>query len=96
MRQGFGLYRRKDLRPVDGTATSSHGGDSVEWRLHVGHDPHACPFTGFEPTDSRDAERLDRFVQTADETSIADRDFGSLPECIGSIAPGDAGVNGVC
>ena len=34
-----------------------------------------CQFTDFELTDSRDAERLDRFAQTADEIiRIADRD----------------------
>ncbi|MCX9231272.1 IS4 family transposase, partial [Escherichia coli] len=44
----------------------------------------------FELTDSRDAERLDRFAQTADEIRIADRGFGSRPECIRSLAFGEA------
>ncbi|EZJ25878.1 putative transposase, partial [Escherichia coli 1-176-05_S4_C3] len=39
----------------------------------MGYDPHTCQFTDFELTDSRDAERLDRFAQTADEIRIADR-----------------------
>ncbi|EOM7649335.1 IS4-like element IS421 family transposase, partial [Shigella sonnei] len=46
--------------------------------------------TDFELTDSRDAERLDRFAQTADEIRIADRGFGSRPECIRSLAFGEA------
>lgn len=58
----------------------------AEWRLHMGYDPHACQFTDFELTDSRDAERLDRFAQTANEIRIADRGFGSRPECIRSLA----------
>ncbi|EGD8103277.1 IS4 family transposase, partial [Shigella sonnei] len=37
----------------------------------MGYDPHTCQFTDFELTDSRDAERLDRFAQTADEIRIA-------------------------
>ncbi|EYE11676.1 putative transposase [Escherichia coli 1-110-08_S3_C2] len=41
-----------------------------------GYDPHTCQFTDFELTDSRDAERLDRFAQTADAIRIADRGFG--------------------
>ncbi|EGZ3066932.1 IS4-like element IS421 family transposase, partial [Escherichia coli] len=36
------------------------------------------------------AERLDRFAQTADEIRIADRGFGSRPECIRSLAFGEA------
>ncbi len=36
------------------------------------------------------AERLDRFAQTADEIHIADRGFGSRPECIRSFAFGEA------
>ena len=63
-------------------AISAPGGGSAEWRLHMGYDPHTCQFTDFELTDSRDAERLDRFAQTADEIRIADRGFGSRPECI--------------
>ncbi len=55
-----------------------------------GYDPHTCQFTDFELTDSRDAERLDRFAQTADEIRIADRGFGSRPECIRSLAFGEA------
>ena len=78
----------KRLRLVDGTAISSPGGGSAEWRLHMGYDPHTCQFTDFELTDSRDAERLDRFAQTADEIRIADRGFGSRPECIRSLALG--------
>ncbi|WP_446498352.1 hypothetical protein [Escherichia coli] len=62
------------------------GGGSAEWRLHMGYDPHTCQFTDFELTDSRDAERLDRFAQTADEIRIADWGFGSRPECIRSLA----------
>ncbi len=54
------------------------------------NDPHTCQFTDFELTDSRDAERLDRFAQTADEIRIADRVFGSRPECIRSLAFGEA------
>ncbi len=46
--------------------------------LHQGYDPHTCQFTDFELTDSRDAERLDRFAQTADEIRIADRGFISV------------------
>ena len=46
--------------------------------------------TDFELTDSRDAERLDRFAQTADEIRIADQGFGSRPECIRSLAFGEA------
>jgi IS4 transposase len=65
-------------------------GGSAEWRLHMGYDPHTCQFTDFELTDSRDAERLDRFAQTADEIRIADRGFGSRPECIRSLAFGEA------
>lgn len=49
-----------------------------------------CKFTDFELTDSRDAERLDRFARTADEIRIADRGFGSRPECIRSLAFGEA------
>lgn len=56
----------------------------------MGYDPHTCQFTDFELTDSRDAERLDRFAQTADEIQIADRGFGSRPECIRSLAFGEA------
>ncbi|KDU18799.1 putative IS186/IS421 transposase domain protein [Escherichia coli 3-373-03_S4_C2] len=56
----------------------------------MGYDPHTCQFTDFELTDSRDAERLDRFAQTADEIRIADRGFGSRPECIRSLAFGEA------
>ena len=55
-----------------------------------GYDPHTRQFTDFELTDSRDAERLDRFAQTADEIRIADRGFGSRPECIRSLAFGEA------
>ncbi|EBS1294448.1 IS4-like element IS421 family transposase, partial [Salmonella enterica subsp. enterica serovar Minnesota] len=73
-----------------GTAISAPGGGSAEWRLHMGYDPHTCQFTDFELTDSRDAERLDRFAQTADEIRIADRGFGSRPECIRSLAFGEA------
>ena len=78
------------LRLVDGTAISAPGGGSAEWRLHMGYDPHTCQFTDFELTSSREAERLDRFVQTADEIRIADRGFGSRPECIRSLAFGEA------
>ncbi len=56
----------------------------------MGYDPHTFQFTDFELTDSRDAERLDRFAQTADEIRIADRGFGSRPECIRSLAFGEA------
>ncbi|WP_097510315.1 transposase, partial [Escherichia coli] len=80
----------KRLRLVDGTAISAPGGGSAEWRLHMGYDPHTCQFTDFELTDSRDAERQDRFAQTADEIRIADRGFGSRPECIRSLAFGEA------
>ncbi|MGS0248352.1 transposase, partial [Escherichia coli] len=69
---------------------SAPGGGSAEWRLHMGYDPHTCQFTDFELTDSRDAERLDRFAQRADEIRIADRGFGSRPECIRSLAFGEA------
>ncbi len=58
---------------------SAPGGGSAEWRLHMGYDPHTCQFTDFELTDSRDAERLDRFAQTADEIRIADRDSVRVP-----------------
>ncbi len=57
---------------------------------YIWNDPHTCQFTDFELTDSRDAERLDRFAQTADEIRIADRGFGSRPECIRSLAFGEA------
>ncbi|EGI21698.1 colicin V secretion/processing ATP-binding protein CvaB, partial [Escherichia coli M718] len=70
-----GCTSGKRLRLVDGTAISAPGGGSAEWRLHMGYDPHTCQFTDFELTDSRDAERLDRFAQTADEIRIADRGF---------------------
>ena len=53
-------------------------GGSAEWRLHMGYDPHTCQFTDFELTDSRDAERLDRF-KTADEIRIADGDSVRVP-----------------
>lgn len=36
------------------------------------------------------AEWLDRFAQTADEIRISDRGFGSRPECIRSLAFGEA------
>ena len=85
-----GCTSGKRLRLVDGTAISAPGGGSAEWRLHMGYDPHTCQFTDFELTDSRDAERLDRFAQTADEIRIADRGFGSRPECIRSLAFGEA------
>lgn len=85
-----GCTSGKRLRLVDGTAISAPGGGSAEWRLHMGYDPHTCQFTNFELTDSRDAERLDRFAQTADEIRIADRGFGSRPECIRSLAFGEA------
>ncbi len=85
-----GCTSRKRLRLVDGTANSAPGGGSAEWRLHMGYDPHTCQFTDFELTDSRDAELLDRFAQKADEIRIADRGFGSRPECIRSLAFGEA------
>ncbi len=56
----------------------------------MGYDPHTCQFTDFELTDSRDAERLDRFAQTADDR-IADRGSGTHTECIRSLAFGEAG-----
>lgn len=80
----------KRLRLIDGTAISSPGGSSAEWRLHMGYDPHTCQFTDFELTNSRGAERLDRFAQTADEIRVADRGFGSRPECIRALALGEA------
>ena len=85
-----GCTGRRKLRLVDGTAISAPGGGDAEWRLHMGYDPHTCQFTDFELTSSREAERLERFVQTADEIRIADRGFGSRPECIRSLAFGVA------
>ncbi len=69
-----GYTGRKRLRLVDGTAISAPGGGSAECRLHMGYDPHTCQFTDFELTDSRDA----------------DRGFASHPECIRSLAFGEA------
>ena len=71
-----GCTSGKRLRLVDGTAISAPGGGSAEWRLYMGYDPHTCQFTDLELTDSRDAERRDRFAQTADEIRHADRVFG--------------------
>ena len=56
----------------------------------MGYDPHTCQFTYFELTNSGAAERQDRFAQTADKIRIADRGFGSRPECIRSLAFGKA------
>lgn len=78
------------LRLIDGTAVSDPGGGGAKWRLHMGYDPHACRFTDFELTDNREAECLDRFGQTEDEIRIADRGFGSRPECIRTLALGTA------
>lgn len=89
-RRSYGLYKRKEIASCRWNSNQCARGGSAEWRLHMGYDPHTCQFTDFELTDSRDAERLDRFAQTADEIRIADRGFGSRPECIRSLAFGEA------
>ncbi len=73
------VVQAKRLRLVDGTAISAPGGGSAEWRLHMGYDPHTCQFTDFELTDSRDAERLDRFAQTADRYALLTGDSVGVP-----------------
>ena len=83
-----GCTSRKRLRLVDGTAI--RGGGSAEWRLHMGYDPHTCQFTDFELTDSRDAERLDRFAQTADERYALLTEIRFASQCIRSLAFGEA------
>ncbi|RAP69419.1 putative transposase, partial [Candidatus Erwinia dacicola] len=45
-RAGFtGCTGYRKLRLIDGTAIGAPGGGSVQWRLHMGYDPHTCQFT---------------------------------------------------
>ncbi|MBO9422579.1 IS4 family transposase [Labrenzia sp. R4_2] len=76
------------LRLVDGTSIRAPGSTAADWRLHMGYDPEKRRFTAFELTDGLEAERLDRFDPLANEIRIADRDFGSRPDCIRALAQG--------
>ncbi len=97
MLAGQALARRSGLsgdsgkRPlwlVDGTAINGPGSYGKDWRLHVAYDPAAQRFAAIELTDGREAERLDRFEAKEGEIRIADRGFGSRPDCIAALSEG--------
>ncbi|MGO4317794.1 IS4 family transposase [Agrobacterium sp. MCAB5] len=90
-RSGLSGKGVRPLRLVDGTAINGPGNYGKDWRLHVAYDPVAQCFTAIELTDGREAEKLDRFKADDGEIRIADRGFGSRPDCIAAISegPGD-------
>lgn len=81
---GTGAVGRR-VRLIDATSFAAAGNPLAAWRVHADFDLGQCRFTGFELTDSHEAERLTRFDVEPGDILIGDRIYSQSAAALHQI-----------